>query len=337
MRQGTDASDPRGRSRGIALDRDDRPVREAHAAEARVYDHYGLETVDHFVDVPALACRVRVVETGDGSGSPVVAIPGGLGYGVTWAPLLPALTDHRVFVVDRPGGGLSDGIDHRDRPLASIAARSTAAVFDHFSLETAPIVANSMGGLWAFRFALERPDRVTAIAALGCPALYPGTSAPLPMRLASLPGVGRLLYARFMRPDEVGDAHEALRFLGHPPATATALPGAFHEAMFLMETLPTARRSWTSLLRAALRLRGANPASALTREDLRRLDVSVCLLWGRDDPFGTVDTGRRGLDQLRDADLHEVGVGHLPWLDEPERCGDLVTAFLDECGAGGDG
>lgn len=319
------ASDRGGPER---LDPDDPRVRAARAAEERVYEHYGLGLTERFVEVPELDRRVRVVETGTESGPPLVAIQGGLGYGLTWAPLLPELSERRLLVMDRPGGGFSDGIDHRTWPLKTIAARSTRALFDRFDLDEAPIVANSMGGLWAFRFALEHPDRVSAIAGLGCPALYPGTSAPFPMRLMSLPGVGGVLVDRLMRPEGADDAREAWGFLGHPDGTVRDLPDELDEAAYRMESLPTARRSWTSLLRQALRLRGANPASAFTPADLRRLSPPVSLLWGSDDPFGSVETGRAGVEHFPDAEFHEVGVGHLPWLDEPEACGEVVREFL---------
>jgi pimeloyl-ACP methyl ester carboxylesterase len=58
----------------------------------------------------------------------------------------------------------------------------------------------------------------------------------------------------------------------------------------------------------------------------------VFLLWGRNDPFGSVETGRTGAEHVPDAEFHEVGTGHLPWLDEPKTCGDLLRDFLDRRG-----
>ncbi|WP_192918419.1 alpha/beta fold hydrolase [Salinigranum salinum] len=330
MGQHVERSNGGGRYTAESLERGSRRVRAAAAAEKRVYEHYGLERTEHTVDVPELDRRVRAVETGTETGPPLVAIQGGIGHGVLWAPLLPELIDYRLLVVDRPGGGLSDGIDYRAFPLETVAVSSTRALFDHFDLDAAPILGNSMGGLWALRFALAHPDRVSAIVLLGCPALFPDTSAPFPMRLMSLPVLGGVLVARLMQPDDATDAREAWRFLGHPDETATRLPREFDEAVFRMETLPTAHRSWTSLLRRALRLRGARPEAAFTSADLRRIRPPVLLLWGRDDPFGTVEQGRRGAAYLPDAAFHEVGVGHLPWLDDPASCGESVREFLTE-------
>ena len=307
------------------LDREDEHVKAAREAEARVYDHYGVDADEHLVDVPALRTRLRVVEVG--SGPPVVLIPGGLGHGVVWAPLLPELEGHTVYVVDRPGGGLSDGIEYRDRPLQEAAVATMEAVVDGLDLETAPLVGNSMGGLFALRFALARPDRVSALGLLGCPAVYPGTSAPLPMRLLSVPGLARWLMEPLMQPSTVEDAG-GLGFLGHPPSTADRLPRAVAEANYHLNNRPDYTRTFSGLISRALRPWGPHPRAGFSPSDLRAVDVPVVLLWGSDDPFGSVEAGRTGAAHLPDATFHEFGFGHLPWLDAPEECGDLLSEWL---------
>lgn len=302
-------------------------IAAASAAERRAYDHYGLEFTDHHVPVPELDTHVRVAEVG--AGPPLVLLPGGLGYGVVWTPLLAELPGFTAYVMDRPGAGLSGSIDHRDRPLADTATSSTAAVFDHFDLDAAPVLGNSMGGLWAMRYALSRPARAGPLVLLGCPALYPETSAPLPMRLVSLPVLGGIVYGLAMRPADSDDARSTVEILGHPAGTASDLPEPLMDAWYRMETLPDARRSWVSLLQQAVRVRGAVPESAFTPDDLGQIRVPVSLLWGRDDPFGSVETGRRGAESFPDATFQQVGVGHLPWLDDPARCGASVQSFLE--------
>lgn len=90
-----------------SLDRDDPRVKVARDAERTAYGHYGLEFTEHYVHVPELDCHIRVTEVGDGP--PVVVNPGGVGYGVIWTPLLPELDGYTAFVMDRPGGGFSEG------------------------------------------------------------------------------------------------------------------------------------------------------------------------------------------------------------------------------------
>lgn len=81
-----------------------------------------------------------------------------------------------------------------------------------------------------------------------------------------------------------------------------------------------------------MRVRGARPSAALTPADLAAIEQPVPLIWGSDDPFGSAEIGRAGARHFRDAEFHEVGIGHLLWADEPEACGDLVRTFLGRTG-----
>lgn len=308
------------------LDQSDSTVTAARSAEKRAYEHYGLAFNEHFVDVKALNLKMRVLEVG--SGPPVVMIPGGIGHGAVWLPLLPEFKDYTVYVMDRPGGGLSDGIDHRSWPLASIAASSTLALFDHFDLDKVPVIGSSMGGLWTLRFSLAHPERVTKVGLLGCPALYPGTSAPGPRRLGSVPGIGGVLFEKIVRPDDAAGVRDGLEANGHPEETTINLPDEYAEVMYRMNQLPYFKLSWVSLSQSAIRLRGAVPEAALTPDDLRAVQAPVSLLWGRNDPFGTVEQGRDGAKYFSNAEFTVVGEGHLPWLDDPDTSGDVLRVFL---------
>lgn len=312
------------------LDREDPRVQAARHAEQRVYEHYGFDSTDHFIDVPSLETRIRVVEVG--AGPPVVMIPGDFGQGVMWTPLLPELEEYTAYIMDRPGGGLSDGIDYRDYPVRTVAARSTAAVFDQFELDTAPLVGHVEGGLYSLRFALEHPNRASAIALLGCPMLYPGTSPPLPIRLLSVPVVGKLLFSR-IQSDDAEELSEMLGDIaGHPEETVEAVPAPLLEAMHRMENLPHVPESMVSMLQRMFRLRGTDPEAALTPEDFRGIHSPVSLIWGREDLFGSVEQGRAGAEHFPEMEFHEVGVGIFPWFDDPETCGDLIRDFIDRHG-----
>lgn len=158
--------------------------------------------------------------------------------------------------------------------------------------------------------------------------MYPGTSAPLPMRIGSISLLSGLVVEKIMQPDDAADVHETWSFLVQPDETVERLPAEFAEAWYRMEVLPTYTLSWVGILQRAFRLRGANPEAAFTTDDLAAVDASVSLLWGSDDPFGSVETGRSVAEHFGDATSHEVGVGHLPWLDEPEQCGEILGEFL---------
>lgn len=309
-----------------SLDASDSRIEAARRAEQRVYEYYGCDYTEHFVDVDELGLRMRVVEVG--TGPPIVLITGGNGVGLEWAPLVPELPGHTLYIMDRPGAGMSDGIDHRSIPFRHQAVCATKALFDHFDLDTAPVVGNSIGGHWAITFALEHPERVSSLALLGCPAFYPGTSAPLPLRLGSLPVVGGILFERVIQADDSTDARSNWAFLGQAEKTVERLPEEFAEAWYRMQNLPHAKLAWVSLLQTVVRIRGARSSVALTPDDLRDVTVPVLLIWGAEDAFGAIERGRKGASRFPDVEFHEVGVGHLPWLDEPGRCGELILEFV---------
>lgn len=312
------------------LDHEDSQVRQAREAEQAAYEYYGLDPTEHYIEVDELDIRIRTVEVGDGP--PLVLINGGEGKGMMWLPLLPELDGYTCYVMDRPGGGLSDGIDYRSMPLRRLAATSTEPLFDYFDIEKAPVVGNSLGGLWTLRFTIAKPNRVSAIGLLGCPAVYPGTSAPLPMRLGSLSILSGFIVENLMQADEVEDVRDGWKFLGQPVETRERLPGEFAEAWYRMDVLPTYKQTWVGILQTVLRLRGANPQASFTPEDLRSIEAPVALLWGSEDPFGSVEKGQAGAEYFPDAEFHEVGTGHLPWLDDPEKCGELLQEFFNRQG-----
>ncbi len=107
------------------------------------------------------------------------------------------------------------------------------------------------------------------------------------------------------------------------------LPEELTDVWYRMDNLPHYKQTWVGILQGVLRLRGANPEAAFTTDDLEAITSPVQLIWGSDDPFGSVEVGRQRADHFPDSEFHEVGVGHLPWLDEPEICGELLRAFLE--------
>jgi len=111
------------RSRAVPLHQDDPRVIAAQQAERRLYGYYGLEPAHHPVALPRLGLRVRLTEVG--SGPPVLVVPGNTGDGFPFAPLIPHLPGRRVIVLNRPGGGLSEG---SPRSCSTAGSRSSPEV-----------------------------------------------------------------------------------------------------------------------------------------------------------------------------------------------------------------
>ncbi len=237
------------------------------------------------------------------------------------------LSGYRLYAVNRSGCGLTDGWDHRRDDLRQHATDFLGSVLDGLDLEGAPIVASSMGALWSLWFAVAQPDRVTRLALLGCPALLDGTGTPFAMRLMSVPRLNAFLFGR-MQPSAAG-ARRTLAMMGHA-STVDRMPTTWFELEAASSALPTFRIHFLSLMESAVTLRGPRQSLIFGGELLRQVSCPVLLVWGEHDPFGSVAAGRQAAAHLREARVEVMGLGHLPWLDEPERCGDLVRGFLSK-------
>jgi pimeloyl-ACP methyl ester carboxylesterase len=90
--------------------------------------------------------------------------------------------------------------------------------------------------------------------------------------------------------------------------------------------LPHYEDGFLGLLRAATGLLGRRVA--LPEAELSKIATPTLLIWGSNDSHGPVETGRRMVRVMPDARLEIRGVGHLPWLDDPDGCAELINDFL---------
>jgi 2-hydroxy-6-oxonona-2,4-dienedioate hydrolase len=307
------------------VEANDPRAQAAVAAERRLFEHYQLGYSVRDVDLPTLRAKVRVLDVG--AGEPVLLVPGGSGDAWQFAPLMAELTGRRMIAINRPGGGLSDAVDHRKVDLRRFAVETLLAVLDAFELDQVPIICNSMGGLWGFWLALDAPERVSSIVQLGCPALILNTSAPLFMRLLSVPGVNRLVVSG-LQPGSRAKALDGLRFQGSRAEHIEALPGVVADAAYAFFNLPTYRDSWRTLSEATMSLEGARPHYQLRAGQLARITQPVHLIWGDNDPFGDVGVARQVVQSIPNVSLRVAHAGHLPHVDCPAECAELIDAFL---------
>jgi pimeloyl-ACP methyl ester carboxylesterase len=300
-------------------------ISEFESAERRLFEVYGLEVESRFLELRDPPMRARVLETGEGA--PVVLVHGGGGVGATWAPLMARMSGVRLLVVDRPGFGLSDGFNYRGVDLRRHSAAFLESVLDALGIDQAAFVGNSMGGLWSFWLALDRPGRVSTLAQLGSPALMTDTSAPLSMRLLSVRGLNRLMLATEKPNPE--QARTFLARLGHDEAVIDRrLPVEFFEMVAAYQELPAYATAWLTLVERCLRLRGAAPDVSLGEEELRRVLQPTLFVWGDGDAFGGSEIGERAVRVMPQAEMEAVSGGHLPWLDDPAGCAEAVSRLV---------
>lgn len=290
-------------------------------AQQRMLDKHGVSAESRFVDVPSIAGQAHVLVSGDG---PAVVMVNGIGIpGAMWAPLIAELDGVRLFVVDLPGYGLTDTTQDFARNLRQNAVRLLSETLDALGLGAPSFIANSLGSLFTSWLALDQPERVTAIIHVGCPAIVFDTSAPFPMRLLSVKPLGRLMTR--LRPPSASQVDELSRMVKEHP-----LSPELADLLLKTERLPGFRPTFLSMLHALIRLRGNRPGMSLTAEQLTRITQPTLLFWGQNDPFGSVDVGKRMVEAMPDAELHVVGGGHAPWLTQAKRIGPTATRFLHQ-------
>ena len=297
-------------------------------AHDRFLTRCGVEAESRFVHVPAVNGRAHVLVSGEGP--PVMMVIGGGPPPALWAPLMAQLTGFTLYVVDPPGLGLTDPVRYTTDTLRATAVDFLDQTVNGLGLHHPLFVAQSMGGLWTTWLALDRPERVPAIAYIGCPAFMLGTSAPFLLRVGSIPPISRLLQ-RLDPPSE----RQIERFITLAGEDFTARPEL--KALWLeFERLPQSGTSLFELIHAGVRLRGPRPEVALTRDQLARVTQPVTMIWGDHDPFGPASIGEHASQIMPNAELHIVPGGHAPWVNEPERVAHLVAPFLRQHAAKAD-
>lgn len=291
-------------------------------AQDRFFQRCGVRAESRFVDVPSISGRAHVIVAGEGP--PVVMVIGGGGLAAMWAPLMAELAGFRLYAIDRPGFGLTETVAHTTSGIRSMAVRFLEQVLDGLGLGTPQFVTNSMGSTWSIWLALDRPSRVPSMVQIGCSAWILDTSAPFPIRLLSIPPVGRVMMR--MQPPSPGQAEKLFRMMGED---ISEMP-EFRDLFVVGEQLPDYGPTWLDLLHAGLRLRGVRPEVSLAADQLGRLSQPVQLIWGRSDPFGSPEVGMEVARCIPNSELHLVEGGHTPWLSRARAVAELARPFLHQ-------
>ncbi len=246
----------------------------------------------------------------DGTGPPVVLIPGMLSDSASWQPLVPALTDS--FRVIRPDPRCS-GRTQPALPGLSLKQMGTdiLALADHLSLDRVHLVGHSLGGLVAMTATGLAPNRVASVCVLG--------SNPAPT-LASRRVFQTLTEQRRNDTDPGAWLRGLFPWLFHPDALRDPAQ------VDLMAEASLAYPHKQSL--AAM----AHQVAFLQSPDLDSLPASLTVpakaLLAQDDRLAPLDETSDALTALGvDVDIIEAA-GHALHWDQPQKVAQVVVAFL---------
>ena len=246
-----------------------------------------------------------------GGGPPVALIHGfGLNRDM-WQRQLPALAPHfRVLSYDLLGHGAS--APPEGTPDLAMFSGQLLRLMDRCGIERAAVVGFSLGGMIARRFALDHPDRLSALAILH------SAHDRTPAERAAIRG--RVRHTREHGPSSNVDS---------------ALERWFTPAFRAREPELIARiRGWITSNDPSVYpriYRVLAEGDAEIAEGLERIACPTLVMTGEDDPGNTPDMSRAmaaGIPRARLVIL--PGVRHMALAESPSAVNEPLVAFLRE-------
>ncbi len=273
-----------------------------------------VTAADRFVDIDG--ARVRVREEGAPE-APVIILVHGFTHSLeTWNDWAAALdADYRVVRYDLMGHGLT-GPDPKERYSPVERAGVIGAVMDALDIDHAHIAGNSLGGLAAWRFAAENPDRVGGLILIS-PGAYP------------LNGAGD-------EPAEIPAAMKA--YLMTAPEAGVRASAAYiyaddskitDERVGVMRDMIRREGNGAALIKSLEEFTLPDPSDALSR-----IAAPTLIQWGEGDIIIPIEQGRKIAATIPNARLVIYpGVGHAAQEEAPAETVADAMEFLSSLNA----
>jgi len=291
----------------------------------QLFDAAGIQPWSKMLETDGPVKNVHYLELG--TGKPLIMIHGGGSHASEWINILQPLSEHyHLYVVDRPGHGLTDGFDYRGVAFRESAVDFVRSFMDAAGLEKTILMGNSMGGYFSISFAMEYSERVEKLLLIGAPA---GMNLWIPpmLRLLGTKGLNHFLVNTVAKPSmqNVKNVHKQILM-----ADVHKLSDDYLKHCYYGQKLPGYKLGFLSLLENVLTLKGWRK-DLYIGEQLHRLKVPVRFIWGDNDAFEKPETGLPKASAIQDNKFEVVeNAGHCPWLDQPEKCVALTIAMLED-------
>lgn len=290
-------------------------------AEHQLFEAYGLPYRCDRVPLADPALEVAVRSAGDGP--PLLFVHGSGMSAATWVPLLAEIRGHRLLAVDLPGFGLSDPHSYAGRTLRQHAVAQLTSLLDALDLDRVRVVGTSLGAMWALCLALDAPERVDGVVALGVPAVcLPGMKGNAYFKLMTTPLL-RALISRAPAPSTAAKVRSAMQDVLGERATA-ALGDDFYEVVRAGMAMPGWGVAMRTHLNLAMRRGVARPENVFSDGELGRIATDVHFVWGDADVYGPPAIGERAVSLMPRARLDVIPGNHAPFLDDPRACAHLI-------------
>ncbi len=298
-------------------------ARKFEESQKKLLVKHGTKAISRYFSLKELKIKVHLLEVGEGE--PVLLIHGGGAMAISWEPLLSLLQHHfHLYVPDLPGCGLTEKINYRGLSFREYAIKFVESVLAELGIQKISLIGNSIGGYWGIVFSLACPEAVKKLVLIGAPSGI-DKWAPLLLRLFGIPVFNRFLYATIAKPSLKGirDLFQLLLV-----ANIDRISPEYLECTYLNSMLPGSGESWLSMLEEVVTPIGWN-IKYYIRDELMNLQQPILFIWGDKDAFAPPSSGEEACKMMPNARMKVISnAGHLPWLDEPEQCAELIINFL---------
>lgn len=298
-------------------------IKKYKSTRQKLFDLEGIQPQSKFAVTSGPIKNVHYLK--GGTGHPLILLHGGGSHAGEWTNIIKPLSEHyQLYIVDRPGCGLSDTFDYRGVDLQEHAVTFIQSFMDAIGLEKAMFMGQSMGGYFSICFAIRYPERLKKLLLIGAPA---GMNRWIPyvLRLMGTKGINRVLMNTLAKPspENVKHFHEQLLV-----ADVDNLSDDYIRHVYYSQLLPGAQKSFLSLLENALTLKGWRK-SLYIGDKLSHLNIPVRFVWGDQDAFEKPENALPKISVIEDYTFEKVeNAGHCPWLDQPEYCSRLIFSLL---------
>jgi pimeloyl-ACP methyl ester carboxylesterase len=262
------------------------------------------------------AQSLAYVSMGDPAGPPVVLIHGYTDSARDWVPLVPYLSPRwRLILVDLRGHGRSG------KPECCYTrvdfAYDIKLLLDALGVQQADIVGHSLGSIIAQTFAESWPERTRRVILISSSG---GPRAGAPPRK---PAYDYAAQIRQLKEPIDPDSSFMIEWWSSPtPVDADFIRRQRRDAA----AIPL--RVWLAVLDQGM-------AEGDLQRTLPQLKAPTLLMWGSADPIMEEEVRQSLREALPHAQVKVLqGLGHNPFWEDPQRCADVINAFLSAAPSG---
>jgi 2-hydroxy-6-oxonona-2,4-dienedioate hydrolase len=292
-------------------------------AELAMWNRFGLNPTERYVELDSPRLRLRVLEVG--TGEPLLFVHGTAGPGA-WPSLIRELKGYRCLILDRPGWGMSSALDFSKHQFGAVTASVLRGVLDGLRVERAVVIGNSIGDVWALRLAAQHPSRVSHLVLLGGGPIVPEVEVPGIIRLIASP-VGAIIVRLPVSP---GRVRSILKAGGHGPSLDAGRLDDFVEWRVAMGRDTDSMRSERAMVRTLIHGRAWRPGLTFNDDELAAIEPPALFVYGTADPVGSAELWGRVVGLLPHGQLQLVdNAAHEPWIEDPGGVASRIVQFVN--------